>query len=834
MSSRKISTEAPKTIFLEVDVDSEFEEGCPITVQMNRANEKGEHKPVIYAHPNTRWEYKNMLEKFGVSEFSLPLAPLEYLDDIDGVRVEKDYEGCLRDEQYPLQITIRCFFSLKDVEYLFLDKSFYAKYVASKIERKARSRFANCARDTLRIPMFVTIGGVERVVSLKLIDCSAMQGVGSLNTYASNVGINLEQKEIFSKSEKGRMGEMLMTRPKDFLTYAMGDVMTSEGLPLLTEIEARTRLFYCEVAKAVNVKLEPSEVSLSVGATVATILTKWLKQETGFSALWEDDMARGDDKKGLSWLTGIKNGSPKGIKVLGQLRRSKNMSTYGAMVDGGRATKAVEGTVHMGALVDEDISGCYGNGLKAQSFAVGTPSNFIGTPSKPVSLGKWMKKYKKYLVDGLWVLRVSTSKPLSFRQDILLSKIENQFVLWENGRQGEDSKVYDASMVLTKREVNHAALTSDLWQVINTVATRSELKELKDNLIVDSALFYAACNRVESLSEDIFDPSIEREGKTTQNGFVSGTPSEKWMEVNLSNFISPLLAMRKKYKKGTPLNTFLKLVINTTYGVIASAYFDTNNKGVSSVVVGNNITARARALAYLMEKGLGTKQSITDGGVYDINSVIHWRRMGINAASNVYWDISNDGSTNTYYTRKPLLGYEVDITSENLPNLADTDKAAWKHLQTQFPGIDVLADNSPFSFESKQWVSRLEMRNKTDYRLTDEKGRTKTALRGLPKHYQNTLGNDIFDAIADGEALGVTVDKMMPVSPKEWISGRFPNNMPHDFVTVPTRLFSHTPLGCSFDTYDDYLKAVREYDKIKNSGGDDQFIANILKTTYFG
>lgn len=47
------------------------------------------------------------------------------------------------------------------------------------------------------------------------------------------------------------------------------------------------------------------------------------------------------------------------------------------------------------------------------------------------------------------------------------------------------------------------------------------------------------------------------------------------------------------------MNKFIKLLINTIYGDLVSLYFY-----VANTIIGNNITERARSMAWYMEKGL--------------------------------------------------------------------------------------------------------------------------------------------------------------------------------------------------------------------------------------
>ena len=46
---------------------------------------------------------------------------------------------------------------------------------------------------------------------------------------------------------------------------------------------------------------------------------------------------------------------------------------------------------------------------------------------------------------------------------------------------------------------------------------------------------------------------------------------------------------------------------------------------VGNAVLGNNITARARAGVWMVAKALGLRQSITDGGIYTPDAVPHFR-----------------------------------------------------------------------------------------------------------------------------------------------------------------------------------------------------------------
>lgn len=109
-----------------------------------------------------------------------------------------------------------------------------------------------------------------------------------------------------------------------------------------------------------------------------------------------------------------------------------------------------------------------------------------------------------------------------------------------------------------------------------------------------------------------------RNNRTHQN---IDSRSRKWVGLPLENFIGKLVDERNELKgllkdvnalersHAKALQNILKLFINTTYGVLASPYFV-----VSNTVLANNRTAKAPMGAWMINKALHTRQSITDGG----------------------------------------------------------------------------------------------------------------------------------------------------------------------------------------------------------------------------
>jgi hypothetical protein len=57
----------------------------------------------------------------------------------------------------------------------------------------------------------------------------------------------------------------------------------------------------------------------------------------------------------------------------------------------------------------------------------------------------------------------------------------------------------------------------------------------------------------------------------------------------------------------------LKSIVNTSYGILSSSYFDINN-----VILSYYITSTIRVQIWLMSKPLNTYLSITDGGPFSL------------------------------------------------------------------------------------------------------------------------------------------------------------------------------------------------------------------------
>jgi len=838
----------------------------PLTVQL-ASDDDGVVRSAIFTHPNAA------LINPRHPIFQSPLALIDY----EGYEWRWSFNKAYGTKVFDYHL----FRSLQDLRFLFADDALFRYAIMPYVDKTRRYRLQgsqfqshvvirNQTRQTLQVYSREKKQWYQ--VGLKLSDISAMMGVGGLNDYGKNAGFSMDDKGNFTSAEKGRIRDFIDSEPERFDGYALGDVLGSQDgviKPLLQGIRQAVHDQMNKIACKLGVlPLAPSESwGMSTGSIVARLITKAFAMKLGVSV---------EELETMTHLGGMK-----GLLNLGKLLKRKDNFVYLTMVDGGRANnernlppgfhhssavfvnRKVKG-VYTGVLCDIDISGCYANGLMNQIFPVGIPQVLPDS----MTLREFIENVLVHCITGAWYARISwTNAP--FEQDLLITKIPERHQSYDWGVDGFDNqgfsydgddKTYDAGMVVTTRSVHQASLTHDLLQVLETVASKANVKHRKsdafsewewllDNAIVTGVVYYDVRNRVSHVTD-----AMKQGTKSSTDSDVVVSGSKQWVGVELRDIMSILIPGRaeakRKFGKKSPEQTFLKLVNNTIYGCIASAFFNQSDTAISNVVVGNNITARARALAWLMAKGLGTFQSVTDGGVFDVLRVPMWKRISLDNLSNLYDDVRYDSSRNATYEYKSLLtldtedflkGYEGwsspqraasdynDVLNESY--LQDSiDAEAWRHLQRQFPGVDIL-DKSQFSFESKRMCRGFTPHNKVNYCLYDvvcgdnAGDATYMALRGMNKVVNdkgdkviNPVALDLFDAYESGRAFGVTVTGTKLLSLKDW--NKLPQErkdvlLPDDTVSDTKRFYSITPLNLRFQTLEHYIQTNDAYQQAK-------------------
>jgi hypothetical protein len=358
-----------------------------------------------------------------------------------------------------------------------------------------------------------------------------------------------------------------------------------------------------------------------------------------------------NDKYGQS-ISGLARGS---ISALGAL--SNNDQSLNAIVNGGRCNNEHHREFQISDVFDIDMSSCYGTTLRDLDFPIGRPRNVevvrtYNGKEKQRTLREIINIYEDKFIDGLWQLVLESPKDkdgkpkqLSFDQDLLYSKIGvTQETIREDLKKGVNQDKWDDSefqsladvvdfahisgeFKILKREFKNVILTSHSLKVLKNVCSQRELKQILDMLVV-AGVYYDRSDKV-STDElfDILTDDRKRGAVETSKedvNFSVDNRTTKWTSVPLENFIGKFIDYRSVLKrqivnKGDSFDieqTAVKLFINTLYGCLASPYFP-----ISNAILANNITDKARVGVWLINKSLGTVQSITDGGAYSNDGV---------------------------------------------------------------------------------------------------------------------------------------------------------------------------------------------------------------------
>lgn len=563
----------------------------------------------------------------------------------------------------------------------------------------------NRAEQNILMPWILTIDNIKFQVALSLFDTCAVHGHSNYANFCANSGVKLKYKDNFTSAEKALMNLQYLHRPQDFDNYALGDLYNHTAL--LGNMSKFQTIY-----QSLNIESFFEQPRLTIGATVARIVRSSMLKELGL------DMK---DKKLVTDL--CRYGTSEHIKAM-----KTTTAVYNAKVDGGRCrnNRPTDISIHR-PMADVDIAGCYGNGLKYQDFPFGRPL-IIDYPiksdnNKCYSLKKFLKKFSSELIPGLWQARVSTPKDyrLKYAQDFLVSWIppkDPSKLPTDTDLEAIDwfSEDNIGTMKVFTHEVSLALINQEFIDWLENTASVRQRAELLDKLEVVTAVFYPASERCDNVV-DFFNAIEKHSGSNLCDGQIKRSRTKKitieqechsWMSVNLGDLlVISLLSERSKYDKNKPeeksLNELYKLCINTIYGDMVSPFFDIGN-----VVVGNNITARARAMAWYMEKGLNGFQTITDGCAFELNQVVYPEKSRLTAetVSNPPEDV-RDG----HFKLKPIGNVErIEIVVGEFYTQTESDGTV---IETPILGLTLMQGDKLQQMQwkkSKEWLA-LEVKN---------------------------------------------------------------------------------------------------------------------------
>jgi hypothetical protein len=467
---------------------------------------------------------------------------------------------------------------------------------------------------------------------LKVTDLVGLS-VGGLKTTAEGLGLKMDNKNSLD-ALKDRMHIALKEQTEDFLKYAEDDTK------ILFDIEkVKLENINHIVNNVIGVDYEYTIDNLkrTQGSLVADIFEKWIYSQSDNVKKTLDELGEYQEKgkKRIQISTGLE------LASIGYLHKRMAYSGNGVLANivlGGRCHNEAPAIFHHEYGADIDLASCYGSKLREFKYPLGMPTiiatNFDQEKTgKTLKLGEILKEYEKDFIPGLWFIVLEGQ--LSFRCDLFLSKLVEageiakkiKDSIKEGGRDDDSDAFVDADTVILYKEIKNGILTHQSLKALQKIASNSEWKEIK-NLNVKCLVAYFKDNYIESIDEWCNSVSSNRgQIKNINNNAwkVEDDRTHKFTLLNIDDFIGKLVDHRGQLKKASKLETDLnkkarltaqqnemKLMINTLYGVLVSPYFKIGN-----VVIGNNITDAARVGAWMFNKALFTRQSITDGGIYE-------------------------------------------------------------------------------------------------------------------------------------------------------------------------------------------------------------------------
>jgi len=655
----------------------------------------------------------------------------------------------------------------------------------------------------------ITIDGVDYELCLKLVDTGAIHGVASYKDFCDSVGWKLTAKDNFTKEQKGRMLEMAIEYPLEFEEYALGDLDVYEALNCFDE---QWQVVY----KILGLSDYYQTPKLTIGGTVKDLFEASLAAQLKLQATDEDGTNTWRDLLTEIVNQYIKPSSASHLRQFSTMTRALLAKVEGGRCRNNRPTEVfkcrkIKGKYDAMLICDIDISGCYGEGQRNQSYFIGVPYIFdyeaTATNNEYVSLRKWLTdlgvKIDKLieavndnnreewnnpenwgeLISGAWYARISTKEKLKYAQDFFASwftttKDDLDILAKIIRKMKADSELQDVGWVdfdeetgtlkIFNNEIWNAVLTHDSLQWILAIASPRQRNELLNNIKVLAGAIYPHSQKINEPDApkalEILNENYENwEGKNTTEIVRDNVGNlgidrkmrqcHAWFDINLGDLIvNNLLIERKKaqiqYGKKSPLDVLFKLCVNTLYGDMVSKYFVTSNP-----VVGNNITARARALAWYMEKGLHGWQTVTDGCAFELDRVMYGSR------DNITGEVVNQHRAKSKLKQKMLkrsslaeveyLMKDGEVFINENDELKSIGKGsdnsyinlkAMEHLQTQFKLVDVLQSETnaikvnpeletkflprkgQFSFETKDVYFAGAFHGSANYLLANDSG----------------------------------------------------------------------------------------------------------------
>lgn len=540
-----------------------------------------------------------------------------------------------------------------------LKKAFQKKKITQDRRLKINSNNGFCQQwHTQRL---ITINGLKYRLVFDLVDLGAMQGAISLNSVLENLGMDTTDKNLLDDL-KDNMFLAMIERPEEFKRYALGDLVVYNAFKKYNDS-------FKKVYEDLGLKNYFTEVKLTMGATTNDLQQSYLLKNLNLETPKTENI---NLLKYYTLPATSKNLKSSITKDVRNLKESELNKHFLSKTNGGRCynnRQAINANSKDFTLVDIDISGAYATTASVLPFYYGCPV-IMGFNQGKVTLREFLKHYEKYFIKRGFKLAIETIKPLTIEQDFIQSWLkiktdkEIKTIDGTNEYAGITTHSVDLdntpTAILT-RELKTATLTWDELNIIRTEWTNKQRDEFLDNVYMKSALFYPKNFECKSI-DDLFSKKTthKRFNDAIPNSYIvndDGEYNHYWYATNFGKLgLDKIIQKRAEYKKTNPSLAYLyKLIANALYGINVSKYFETSN-----ILLAANITAMCRCGMYLTEKALNIYQTITDGGIFNLNEVIHkierYKKNIIDTSSFVraYQKRNEDLSKNHKWKNKPI------------------------------------------------------------------------------------------------------------------------------------------------------------------------------------
>lgn len=555
------------------------------------------------------------------------------------LRPEELWGGALRPERLPgIGIELIGHFLRADLGRLGRD--WYATLDPGSDDRRDRVvlkeqkllSFATGRRFTRPVVEWFDAGHELHKVQLSTLDTRLPFGPGSLDAL-SKTFLGFGKIDAISSAEKAHMSRVFRERTVEAYGYAAVDAANT--LLVAEQMRIRDRAMY--ESFAIPEHLIPPMKATS-GSRVSTLLMR--AAEAGVAA----DSERLGSRNKLNELA-----ARGGLALLEQQPTASRFGrqtggTHGGLLFSRSPTKLAHHAP--GMLRDVDMQGCYNRVTSAISVYLGRP--IIYEPGDAaMTLAEAVEYVCQHAPPDGWLVRVSGTFGADV-SNVLVPSTEDAFTT-ANYREKKRPGARRAAMRRVFRQearrdpqppevrgsklytgvVESGVVTQATWEVIQVLP--EVMRRQYEALRVDSLVFYPTrliandgpgydrlCEQVRVAGagwRQTLDLDCLRLVTADQIGeeFVSlRFPLHEYAR----RFGELRSEARERDGKGSGAELAWKQTANTAYGVFASPHLPTNN-----FVAANQVTAQARAEAFLMMLALNGMQVITDGCTYRADQI---------------------------------------------------------------------------------------------------------------------------------------------------------------------------------------------------------------------